>query len=392
MRPQSIIPLLVLAALVTLLPGCPKPLELDKVRFQTIDLYSWGGPSYCVGRPMHLGVELVTPEGDRYRTAKKDEDGANRIPMEEFSFSALGADVDSEGFVIEHDPLATLHQPLEIQVSFRRDPRLEDDLSLAPRYDCETEIVIRGGSGTVGEEGARGEDGIVGEDGLADGPAGTGQPGEPGAAGDPGNIGGEGPEVEIAVGMITTRWHRLVVLVRVTRLDDEEATPTYHLLEAGASEGFVISVEGGAGGAGGAGGRGGNGGDGGNNTGGQPPGDGGLGGTGGDGGDGGDGGQGGTVHVIYDDAHPELVQWLRFSNPGGRGGRGGHGGNGGWGGRGGTSTQEKETFDGLPGQPGAPGRKGRPGGLGAPGPEISYTGKALDSLFGHEMAMGIQFK
>jgi len=392
MHPRSFIPILALALVATLLPGCPKPLELDHVRFQTIELYSWGGPSYCVGRPMQLGVDLRTVEGERYRTAKQDEDPEDRIPMEEFSFSALGADVDYEGYVVSHDPLATLHQPLEIQVSFRRDPRLEADLSLAPRYDCETEIVIRGESGPQGEEGAKGEGGIIGEDGMADGPAGTGQTGAPGAGGETGALGGDGPEVEVAVGMITTRWHRLVVLIRVTRVDDDEAEPTYHLLEAGASEGFVISVEGGSGGAGGPGGRGGNGGDGGNNTGGQRPGDGGIGGIGGDGGDGGDGGQGGTVHVLYDDAHPELVQWLRFSNPGGRGGRGGHGGNGGWGGRGGVSTQEKETLDGLPGQPGLPGRKGRPGGRGAPGPEIDYTGKARDDLFAREMAMGIKFK
>jgi len=378
MRPLiSISSILFIVCVALILPGCPKPLELDHVKFRGIDLYSWSGPSYCVGRPVQLGVELATPEGDRYRTAKMGEELDDRIPMEEFSFSALGGDVDPEGFVVDHEPLSTLHQPLVVQVSFRRDPRLEADISLTPRYDCETEIVIRGDPGSPGELASDGEGGIIGEDGLADGPAGTGQTGEIGGIGPPGGVGSDAPEVEIAAGMITTRWHRLVVILRVTRLDAPEVPPAYHLIEAGASEGFVISVEGGAGGTGGLGGRGGNGGDGGNNTGGQQP---------------GDGGQGGTVHVIYDDAHPELIQWLRFGNPGGRGGRGGHGGNGGWGGRGGVSAQEKDTLDGLPGQPGSPGHKGRPGGLGPPGPEIDYTGKPRDDLFSREMAQGIRFK
>ena len=389
---RSILAILPLVLGVLALPGCPTPLDLDHVRFKAIEMYSWSGPSYCVGRPVQLGVELISAEGDRYRTAKKGEETTDRIPMEEFSFSAVGGDVDAEGFVTDHEPLATLQQPLEIQVSFRRDPHLEADLSLAPRYDCEREIVLRGASGQDGEIGPQGEAGIIGEDGLAAGAAGTGQPGNPGNPGLSGGSGGDGPEVEIAVGMITTRWNRLVVLLRISRLDTPEAPPAYHLIEAGASEGFVISVEGGPGGSGGSGGRGGNGGDGGNNTGGQQPGDGGEGGIGGDGGDGGDGGQGGTIHVVYDDAHPELLQWLRFSNPGGRGGRGGHGGNGGWGGRGGTSTQEKETLDGLPGQPGGDGRKGHSGGLGPPGPEIDTAAKPRDDLFSQEMAQGLRFR
>ena len=368
------------------LPGCPTPLDLSRAKFTDIKLYAWTGPTYCVGRPFQLNVEITTSEGDRYRTAKKGESQEETVPLDEFSFSALGGAVDSEGFVVDHDPLATLQQPLEIQVSFRRDPGLEATLAMTPRYDCESEIILRGKPGTTGDKGADGEEGVIGADASGDGAAKNGHPGGVGAMGAGGTEGTAGHEIEIAVGMITTRWHRLVVLLRITRLDDPEAAPAYHLIEAGASEGFVISVEGGDGGPGGLGGRGGNGGDGGNNVAAMQPGD------GGDGGDGGEGGQGGLVHVIYDDAHPELTQWLRFSNPGGRGGRGGHGSNGGWGGRGGTSPGEKEGVDGIPGSPGRPGRKGRPGGLGLPGPEIDVTAKARNEIFAREISLGIKFR
>jgi len=384
--------LLLLLLAAGLLPGCPRPLDLAATRFETMEIFSWSGPSYCVGRPFQLGLDLGTAEGDVFRTVKRGEDTTDRIPLTEFSFSAVGADVDEEGFVVDHDALATLLQPLEIQASFRRDPRLEATLTLFPRYDCERDLPLRAVAGRPGPTGSPGEDGATGSDGQGTAGGERGGDGGPGATGGAGAAGEDGPEVEIAAGLISTRWHRLVVLLRITRVDSPDRPPAYHLVEAGVTEGFVISVEGGTGGAGGAGGGGGGGGNGGNAAAGAQPGDGGDGAAGGNGGDGGDGGQGGTVRVLYDDQHPELVQWLRFAAPGGRGGRGGHGGPGGVGGRGGTIPGEKDAVDGLAGSPGEPGGRGRAGAQGAPGPSIEIKGRPRERLFADEIARGLQFR
>lgn len=380
----------VLAAL--LLSGCVKPIDMSQIQVTSLEVFSWSGSSFCLGRPFQLGVEVTTAEGKKLRTWKKGESKDERIEFDEFSFNVYGAEVDDEGFIVKHQPLATVNHAMDVQVVYNRDRALVATTSLNPRYDCESQAVLAGKRGAQGENGAAGEPGRDGTTGDGGGAAGDGGAGQHGAAGAPGNAGQDGPVTEVRLGMIQTRWRKDVVLIKIIPTQGKRK-PSYHLVDAGASEGFLVSIEGGAGGAGGWGGNGGNGGAGGNNVSGSLPGNGGEGGFGGNGGPGGPGGAGAQVTVLCDSNHPELLRWLRFANPGGRGGAGGQGGQGGWGGNAGTSVdKDKDTTTGLGGRPGRDGANGPIGPAGPPGPPITMTTMELDKLFEKEISEGIRFK
>ena len=377
-----------LAISVVLLSACTTaPVDLSQKKITSLKLFSWSGTQYCPGRPFPLGLEIFTDTGERYLSRKSGDPKDQGFSLEGFEFTAAGATVERDGTVTNHDVLATIERPLEIGVRYRADPALGATLALTPRYDCDRQFLLKGAEGPRANDGTSGADGQPGLDGRNDIPGGDGGNGSDGQSGGPGGLGAPGPELKVSLGLIKTVWNNYVVLIRL----DDGQTASWKLVAAGNAENYVLSNQGGAGGRGGDGGNGGKGGDGGNSFNKAQPGKGGNGGKAGEGGVGGRGGDGGRMEVYYDERHPELIQWLRFSNPGGPGGPGGLGGKGGWQGRGGSSFSEDGDLEGEDGVAGADGRSAPPGDRGEAGPLITTTPAPASDLFEKEMGLGLMF-
>jgi hypothetical protein len=385
---MKILSYLGLTTTLALLLGCTAtPVDLSQKKLSSVKLFSWSGPQYCPGRPFQLGLEVFTDTGERYLSRKAGDPQNQGFALDDFEFTAAGATVERDGTVTNHDVLATIERPLEVDVRYRRDASLRATSSFNPRYDCDRQHLVKGPEGPRGNDGSTGTDGQPGLDGRNGAPGADGEDGSDGKAGGPGGLGAPGPDLKLSLGLIKTVWNNYVVLIRL----DDGLHSSWKLVAAGNAENYLVSNQGGVGGRGGDGGTGGKGGDGGNSNNGAQPGKGGNGGKAGDGGLGGNGGAGGRMEVFYDERHPELIQWLRFSNPGGPGGPGGLGGKGGWQGRGGTSSSEDGDLEGEDGTLGPDGNSAVPGNRGEAGPLITTTPAPAVDLFPKEMALGLLF-
>ena len=183
------------------------------------------------------------------------------------------------------------------------------------------------GNGTNGGHGSPGGNGSHGADG------GNGYPGNHAEMGEDGQRGVDGPELNITIKPIYSRFYpgeTLVYVEVLSSLNGNTHTENYIFHQGNP---FTFTTQGGQGGDGGNGGQGGHGGEGGRG------GDGGRGGHGGDGGNGGDGGSGDTTQGIA----------AGKDGKGGNGSRGGNGGNGGDGGHGAPGGCGGDGGDGAPG-------------------------------------------
>ncbi len=281
----------------------------------------------------------------------------------------IGSDVDAfdastfsvTGPLLRGDAKGTLYPDGDVQKSietgftakvvYTLEPKWEFHETWQPEYSCFT------GSGLSGSPGSSGNSGATGYAG------GQGANGSPGGEGGRGTQGGDGGRLTAYVTIVSTKFYRKLFAVI--------ANNHFYLAPADRQLGFA-SI-GGSGGAGGEGGEGGTGGDQRIKSVQEDDKDGnkvtviigegaaGNGGSGGNGGPGGYGGDGGTLDVVYDQAFPELRNFIATDVSGGAAG---NGGNGGYGGNGGRTTATRNAQQGQTGSSGSSAGGGRSGAQG----------------------------
>ena len=335
-------------------PERPDPVlrKLAEARILSLAVNLHDQPGLCPGR-----------EGQLYVTGTVQWPGSQPV------LRGLGRDVDAfdpatfsvSGPLIRGDAKGTLYPDGDVQKSletgfaakivYTLDPTWELHATWQPEYSCFT------GSATSGIPGSAGGFGFPSAAG------GQGANGTAGGEGGRGAHGGDGGRITAYVTIVSTPFYPKLFAVI--------ADNHFYLAPADRQLGF--SSIGGPGGSGGDGGEGGTGGEqrtksvqeddkDGNKV-SVVVGDGaaGNGGSGGNGGPGGDGGNGGAVDVIYDQAFPELRNFISTDVLGGAGGTGGTGGTGGAGGR---TTATRNAQQGSSGSPGSSAGGGRTGGSG----------------------------
>ncbi|CAN5392423.1 hypothetical protein BH11MYX1_BH11MYX1_32120 [soil metagenome] len=335
-------------------PERPDPVlhKLADARILSLAVNLHDQPGLCPGR-----------EGRLYVTGTVQWPGSRPV------LRGLGRDVDAfdastfsvTGPLIRADATGTLYPDGDVQKSLETGfaakvvytlaPTWEFHETWQPEYSCFTGSGLSGSPGSSGSSGSSGASGGQGANGTAGGEGGRG------------TQGGDGGRLTAYVTIVSTKFYPKLFAVIANN----------HFYLAPAERQLGFSSIGGPGGGGGEGGDGGAGGD-------QRTksvqeddkdgnkvtvivGDGaaGNGGGGGAGGADGNGGNGGTVDVIYDQAFPELRNFVATEVSGGTGGNGGNGGTGGTGGR---TTATRNAQQGSTGSSGSSAGGGRNGGAG----------------------------
>ena len=374
--------------------GCPaQPVKLSEIKPARLLVATTAGARFCVNEPAQIRVVVVDEDGLFYRTWASGEDPGGRLRFTDFSFDSDLGTIDESGMIHVGDPLAVLSRPLVIDVAARTQDTetflIRTRVSLAPRFDCSARVSFDGKPGMPGNSGSAGTDGLAGEDLDSCGNAENGTNAQDGDPGQAGTDGADARDLAIELALTSSFWRQYIIIVKAVVIGDEPK-PVYRFLPVERLGDLVVSVSGAAGGDGGSGGTGGTGGNGGSVAcKGGVPGNGGNGGSGGDGGSAGDGGNGGGISVLYDAAHPEIVQGISFVNEAGKAGKGGPGGRGGKGGRAGEDQGARSGFHGHDGQSG---ETGKPGEDGHPGPEPVLRGAERTELLVDEQKQGLILK
>jgi len=370
--------------------GRPKPAKLEVEKVTAIDLIQvGGGSSFCPnGNAVQFKVVATLEGGNKLSTPSRGESIEGKLEFGAFEWGVDIGVVNAAGLLqLPGDPFAVVDRTVKVTARVAGKPEIASELELTPRFDCGGVAAFSGAPGESGRDGEAGRMGRNGQSGNSSTNATDGEDGSNGQDGSDGRDGGPGPNVEVSLGLVETKMHGQLVLVRVTPLG-ASAPAAYWVIDP-EGEPFLVAATGGSGGSGGRGGSGGNGGFGGSNN-IQDAGDGGHGGDGGDGGrgaNGADGGDGGTIVVRFDKKHPELRGIVRYSTAGGAGGSSGGGGYAGTAGPGGSSASGTR---GNAGRTGVGGSGGQSGGRdGRDGPPAKFKADKANQMFAGEIANGV---
>lgn len=229
------------------------------------------------------------------------------------------------------DPMASALKGFDLDVSLRAKPSLSAHQHIAPEYSCLPHAFAL--------EGRRGRDA---------------------------RSGGDGPDVVIRLGIVTSPYVDRLIVAQISVNDDVPFYVMADATQAPPADWLQIVAAGGKGGDGEGGRRGSKGRDGSPGCPGSP---GGAGGAGGNGGPGGPGGRGGRITIYVPESEPFLAGLVDARTPGGHGGDGGHAGEGGAGGKGGAaaSPNDRRCAKGADGPKGGDGAPGDDGPHGFPG-------------------------
>ncbi|MCW5808672.1 MAG: hypothetical protein KIT31_40355, partial [Deltaproteobacteria bacterium] len=222
-----------LLAAVPLVTACAGYAQLDPKKVTAVAVTTADGSgAFCAGAPPVQLKAIATVEGGRryatweQRDRRRTTDG--RLRFASFQWSADGARVDGDGYLVASDLLATLDAPIRVRASVIGRDAVAGEAAIAPRFDCGVAIDLSGRAGDDGMNGSDGSSGSSGSSGDDDSSGGDGGRGGDGDDGKPGERGAPGPALDVAIGVVATAQQRLA-LVRVTVTGGTEP-PRYTLV------------------------------------------------------------------------------------------------------------------------------------------------------------------